>query len=303
MVITLLVLSVVSLYSVEKFYKSNWLLQNEQAANIRRKIDYFLLDSFTNNTLGYRDYVLENAPGLYTWRPLRIMPDLDLPESWDGETEFNTIYAEVKDWKPEENILSVYTFISQPGFLHLDLSDGGEDTKLIVPLVDEFGRPLSSSTVDENSVTEGMLTNFLALFDNEDDLVDYVSQFSSVEDLTSFMAFGFGGLARDILIKDVSGHYDWNDAFCETDMLMVSFTKDVDISSIETEATVTPSMVIMNQGGCPVEYVQSDVAPEIDYSQLPAKIHEPTDAESWIFEYRLFREDISYLENSEGVTQ
>mgnify|MGYP000604454357 FL=1 len=77
----------------------------------------------------------------------------------------------------------------------------------------------------------------------------------------------------------------------------------VDISSIETEATVTPSMVIMNQGGCPVEYVQSDVAPEIDYSQLPAKIHEPTDAESWIFEYRLFREDISYLENSEGVTQ
>jgi len=43
--------------------------------------------------LGYRDYVLENAPGLYTWRPLRIMPDLDLPESWDGETEFNTIFV------------------------------------------------------------------------------------------------------------------------------------------------------------------------------------------------------------------
>lgn len=282
-------------YAADWFYKSNWLLQNETAANIRRSMDYWLLDAFRFNTLGYRDYVLDSAPGLYTWRPLRIMPNLDLPESWDGATEFNTIYAEVSEWKPEENTISVFTYIKKPGFLNLNIGDGTE-TKVIVPLVDDVGRPIASSTVDEGLVTKGMLQKYLSQFDNEEALFDHVSQFNTAEDITVFLAYGFNGLPDEILIKGYNGNFDWEDAFCPGDMLMVSFTKDVDIPSFDHEATVKPDLVILNQGGCPIEYSQVTDGKEIDSLDFPAVVHKPNDRDSWISEYRLFRDDISRLE-------
>lgn len=233
------------------FYSSKFLLENKTASFVRRRMDYALHYAYLDNKLGFRSFVTLMDPTMRVWRPSRIVSDMVLPGSWDGTTEFNTIFAEVVEWVPEEGVLGVFPYanVYYDELFYVDLNTA----KIIIPEFDEVSQPLPVPPVDDTFATDEEWEDFYNSFETYDEAYEFMSKFENDAALTSYVATNFGGWDPRIQFWGFDGPFEWESAFCLEDIVILAFDKSVDLTKPVENGDPEAKVVVVDLSSCPTD--------------------------------------------------
>lgn len=239
-------------FLVTWFYVSPVLLNSKAVGYIRHKIDIVLHEAFLSNTLGFRDTATKYSPWMTVWRPPRIIPDMELPESFEGDTEFNAIFGQVTDWRSEKGLLEIKPFSYALNYsqLYIDVNSA----KIIIPKFDSTSQPMPVPKPDPSFVTSKQLRIFSSSFESPAEEAAFRSNFDSTTNLNAFITTYFNGLDSRLQLFDFTGPYTWESAFCVEDIVILGFDKEVDLTNLEPTEYPVADVVLVNVSSCPVIY-------------------------------------------------
>lgn len=214
-------------------------------------MDYMFYYAYLDNTLGFRDFMAQRAPGMFAFRPLRIVSDMQLPSGFDGNTETNAFFGEVVEWYPEEGLLGVlpYAEVGRESYYYVDVNSA----KIVIPAFDEVSQPLPKVSVDTSFATQEEWDNFILSFETDQEYLDFIKLAEEDEafDLTSFVASNFGGTGSELQTFR-EGPYTWDTAFCLEDIVLLGFAKDVEIVDPSQDVPPKASVAVVDLSTCPL---------------------------------------------------